>query len=155
MAAAQLWSNTDEYLRVEDLYDPVSRTRFFAALIRATLRDSRGGEVPGITWPQTLAVVPGVKGAFRGLKAGGLSLVKTEPYTIDIRAEAGATIARWIIKRTPSLKYASSSAVIIRPTAFADTADVFGSVVVGQVRMTMTAFDDTADTFGTVTVNTV
>lgn len=76
-------------LELSGLQDAIDDSYINDATVTATLKDSAGADVGGITWPLTLAYVDGSDGDYRAVLVAALELANRGHYTAVIEVDAG------------------------------------------------------------------
>ncbi len=83
MSDVPLWfENNDMVLEISNVTDKLTGNLVDDATINATLKDSNGVDVTGITWPQTLDFVS--SGLYRKLIDMAIDVVDDGIYTLQI-----------------------------------------------------------------------
>lgn len=64
-----------------------------AATVSVTIRDRRGTEVPGATWPMAMTSMGG--GDYQAILPASLVVKPRESYDVEISVDAGGSIGQW------------------------------------------------------------
>lgn len=73
-------------------------TFLVAATVTVTVRDLDGVEVPGISWPVTLAFIAASNGDYEGTVDAVIVLVEGQQYVATITAREAPVDGEWIIE---------------------------------------------------------
>ena len=94
-AARWLLANcNDMRLELDELRDP-DGAYINTATVTATLLDSDGEEVEGVTWPVTLEYVEESDGKYQGILDDAIELVDKEIYTLVVDSVDGESKGHW------------------------------------------------------------
>lgn len=96
-----IYSKNDNLLELRGLANAATGNYENAATVTATVVDSTDTEVPGLSWPLTLAYVAASDGDYRGEIGDGASFVVGTDYTAKITATvSGGPTGYWEIPLT-------------------------------------------------------
>ena len=89
-----IFTSSDNIIEVRSLLNELTGANLNAATVTVTLKDSTGTNVPGDTWPKTMAYVTGSNGVYRATLGYALPLTADARYTATLVADAGAGLRR-------------------------------------------------------------
>lgn len=89
-----LFIGNDMRLELDELRDP-DGAYINTATVTATLLDSDGEEVEGVTWPVTLEYVEESDGKYQGILDDAIELVDKEIYTLVVDSVDGESKGHW------------------------------------------------------------
>jgi len=90
-----LYLNNSHVLQLLGLKNGLDNAFSSSAVVTATLKDSKGNNVPGQTWPLTLNYVADSDGSYNAVLNAGLGLVKNKQYHLKITAVDNGLTATW------------------------------------------------------------
>ena len=105
MSAERLWVGNDNIIAVTALTNPVTGLVINSAAISATISDSTGTPVAGVSWPVALDYHAGSSGDYSKV-VEGMQLIDGHHYTIVINAAAAGLDAQWRVARRATLRRA-------------------------------------------------
>ena len=96
--SGNIYISNDTQIDVTGLQNAADSSYLNAATVTATLKDSAGSEVSGVSWPLTLSYVASSDGNYSGTIDKAVSISEQVSYFLEITAAQGGIDAFWRIR---------------------------------------------------------
>ena len=96
--SGNLYISNDTQIDVTGLQNASDSSYLNSATVTATLKDSAGSEVSGVSWPLTLSYVASSDGNYSGTIDKAISVSDGVSYFLEITAAEGGLDAFWRIR---------------------------------------------------------
>jgi len=90
-----LSGDNDNVLQLTGLKNGIDAQFINDATVTATLNDTDGTEISGMTWPATMTYVSGSEGTYQLLLDSTLNLQKNTLYTVHVHVISGGLTGHW------------------------------------------------------------
>ncbi len=105
MATKAIFINNDTLFKLSGLKDGAAGGSFLnAGTVSVTIYDDQGVQVPGISWPVTMAFVASSNGDYEGAVDKAIQLVAGQQYVARITAVEGTINGEWDINLFADLR---------------------------------------------------
>jgi len=90
-----LSGDNDNVLQLAGLKNGIDELFINDATVTATINDSSGADIPGMTWPAAMTYISASDGSYQLLLDSALNLQKNTIYTVHIHVISGGLTGHW------------------------------------------------------------